>query len=51
LKDNKYIIESISVGYKHTVCKTILGYAYIWGDNSFNQILGNEKYYSLPQKI
>lgn len=52
LKENKEIIDTVSVGLKHTVCKTRLGYVYAWGDNSFKQVIDQPgHFFSDPQKI
>ena len=40
LRNKKEIIESVSVGIAHSVVKSKLGYAYVWGDNSFGQVAG-----------
>jgi len=44
-------VESISVGFKHTVCRTRLGYGYAWGDNSYRQVGGTEPYHPTPRLI
>jgi hypothetical protein len=41
----------ISVGFRHTLVKSKLGYAYAWGDNSFGQILDTEPFRSKPKRI
>jgi alpha-tubulin suppressor-like RCC1 family protein len=51
LKNNKEIVDCVSVGFKHTVCRTRLGYGYAWGDNSFKQVGGAELFYSQPRLV
>lgn len=40
LRQKKELVECVSVGFKHTVCRTRLGYGYAWGDNSCRQVGG-----------
>ena len=36
--NKKESIETISVGMGHSIARSKLGYAYMWGDNRFGQI-------------
>lgn len=51
LRNKREIVDCVSVGFKHSICRTRLGYAYTWGDNSYKQVGGPDKFYTEPKLV